>query len=140
MSAVPVRIYLPLTSAGLQELVAEARVAAPLAAHAVTDALRQAWPEGDDEELEYAALAAAADASWHLRGVGDAPRRHVLAADVAADAVRPDGPGEDPTLVRVEHDVVWKNLAALHVDTSDHAPDDDQELAWFAVQEIRDLL
>src|SRR3546814_9948646 len=49
------RIYLPLTSSGLAALIAEARIDGSLRAHAVTAALRVEWPEGDQEEWEYAA-------------------------------------------------------------------------------------
>ena len=134
-----VRVYIPTTSSGLAALVADGHLAGPFRAHAVTDALAEAWPEGDDEEREYAAMAAAGDASWSLRSDGDQPRRFVVAADVPAYA---PVEGEDPTLVDVAADVPWKNVASAHVDTEDQ-PDDgpgDSDLAWFATQEIRDLL
>jgi hypothetical protein len=124
---VTVRVYIPLTSAGLAGLVAEGRIPGPVHAHA---------PEGDDEELEYEALMAAADESWSLRGDEDRARRYVVAADVR-EVVRP-GEGDEPTSVRLEHDVTWKNIASAHVDTEDY-PGDERDLAWFATQEIRDL-
>ena len=131
-----VRVYVPVTSRVLATLVAEGRLSGPLRAHAVTGALRDGWPEADEESWEYAALMAAAADSAALRQAGDVPRRYVVAADVpAADPV----PGEDPTLVDVAADVVWKNVAAAHVDTVDDA-DEDDDLAWFATQEIRHLL
>ena len=131
-----VRVYVPVTSSGLAGLVAEGRIAGPLRAHAVTDDLRSAWPEADEESWEYAALMAAGAASAALRGSADLPRRFVVAADVpSADPV----PGEDPTLVDVAADVVWKNVASAHVDTRDDAGEDD-DLEWFATQEIRHLL
>jgi len=133
---VSVRVYVPLTSRGLAELVAAGRLGGPFRAHAVTPALVDAWPEGDEEEHEYAALAAAGSASRELWGEGDAHRRFVIAADVPAVAPVDD---EDPTLVEVAADVPWKNIASAHVDTEDDA-DEDAELAWFATQEIRDLL
>ena len=131
-----VRVYVPATSSLLASLVGEGRLAGPLRAHAVTDALRAGWPEGDEESWEYAALMAAAGDSAQLRGSGDRPRRYVVAADVPS--VEPV-PGEDPTLVNVAADVVWKNVAAAHVDTLDDA-DEDEDLAWFATQEIQHLL
>ena len=131
-----VRVYVPVTSRVLATLVAEGRLSGPLRAHAVTGALRDGWPEADEESWEYAALMAAAADSAALWQAGDVPRRYVVAADVpAADPV----PGEDPTLVDVAADVVWKNVAAAHVDTVDDA-DEDDDLAWFATQEIRHLL
>ena len=135
-----VRVYVPLTSTGLAALVADGRIAGPFRAHAVTDALRAEWSDGDDDGWEYAALMAAAGTSAQLRGDGDAPRRYVVAADVPA--VVPV-PGDDPTLVDVAADVPWKNVASAHVDTADWGEpgvDEDDELAWFATQEIRDLV
>lgn len=131
-----VRVYIPTTSSGLAALVEEGRLHGPFRAHAVTDALVAAWPEGDDEEREYAAMAAAADTSLSLRSQGDRPRRFVVAADVPSYT---EVDGEDPTLVDVAADVPWKNVASALVDTEDD-PDDDAELAWFATQEIPDLL
>jgi hypothetical protein len=132
---VSVRVYVPVTSSVLATLVAEGRLPGPLRAHAVTEALRDGWPEGDDESWEYAALMAAAAGSAEQRGSEDRPRRYVVAADVPA--VEPV-PGEDPTLVDVAADVVWKNVAAAHVDTADDA-DEDDDLAWFATQEMQYL-
>ncbi|NYG56667.1 DUF6912 family protein [Nocardioides perillae] len=145
------RVYVPVTATGLAALVADGRLAGPLRAHAVTPALAEAWAAAgggsDEEELELVALEAAADASWHARGPADPPRRHVVAADVPAveglltNGVDPD----DPSLVEVTADIPWKRIASAHVDTEDRtagpdggAPDD--ALAWFATQEIRDLL
>jgi hypothetical protein len=133
---VSVRIYVPLTSSGLAALVAEARLGGPMRAHAVTEDLRSAWPEADEESWEYAALMAAAADSAALRQAGDVPRRYVVAADVPTVA---PAQGEDLTLVDVAADVVWKNVAAAHVDTEDDAGEDD-DLAWFATQEIQHLL
>lgn len=136
-----VRVYLPLVPAGLAALVTEGRLDGPRRAHAVTQALRAAWPDGDEEEWEYAALMAAGEDSWAAREPGDRPRRHVVAADVPSVEELDDA--EDPTLVEVAADVPWKRVAAAHVDPADRpdgaeAPDDD--LAWFATQEIADLL
>ncbi|MCW2765677.1 MAG: hypothetical protein JWO11_1636 [Nocardioides sp.] len=129
------RVYIPVTSSVLARLVAEGRLGGPFRAHAVTDALRADWADGDEESWEYAALMAAAVESVALRSAGDAPRRYVVAADVPS--VVPV-PGEEPTLVDVAADVPWKNVAAAHVDTSDDA-DEDDDLAWFATQEIEHL-
>lgn len=73
----------------------------------------------EDEDEEYAALQAAAEASA-ARG---ATRRVVLVAEVE----EPDG------------EVPRSRWVAVHADpTAVHAPDDD--LGWFGVQEIPDLL
>jgi hypothetical protein len=134
------RVYLPTTSSGLAGLVADRGWPGPLRGHAVTDALRAEWPDGDDEQWEYAALMAAADDCQALRGEGDLPRRYVVAADVAD--VRPV-PGDDPTAVEVAAGVTWRAVAAAHVDTEDDlvgSGDGDDDLAWFATQEIPDLV
>ena len=137
------RVYLPTTSTGLAGLVADRGWSGPLRGHAVTDSLRAEWPDGDDEQWEYAALMAAADDSRALRGDGDLPRRYVVAADVPE--ARPV-PGDDPTVVEVAAGVTWRSVAAAHVDTEDDRGDpsgdgdDDADLAWFATQEIPDLV
>jgi hypothetical protein len=75
---------------------------------------------GEDEESEYAALTAAAEASEALL---DGPGRRVV---VVADVRDVDGP------------VAMELVVAVHADTEEeHDPDD--ELAWFASQEIRYL-
>lgn len=133
-----VRVYVPLTASGLSALVAEGRLTGPFRAHAATAALAQAWPEADEDELEYAAMAAAGDTSWELRGDGDPARRFVVAGDVPAVTVVP---GDDPSLVEVEADLPLKRVASAHVDVTDVAEADleDTELAWFATQEISGL-
>jgi hypothetical protein len=104
------RIYVPATLAGLRDVVAAGKVPASADRFVAAD---------DDEESEYAALMAAAEASAELGG----SRRVVLVAEVDdADA-----------------EVPLDRLAAVHADTSDDAgPEDD--LGWFGVQEIPDLL
>ena len=133
------RIYVPLTSSTLAQLVADGRLAGGFRAHAVTEALRVEWSDGDDEGWEYAALMAAAATSTALRAAGDTPRRYVLAADVPSVVAVSD---DDPTLVEVAADVPWKNVAAVHADTADRdaSCDEDDDLAWFATQEIQHLL
>ena len=106
------RVYLPLTLDGLAEAVEAGFVSA--------DA-DKIVAEDESEEAEYAALMTAADESAALiEGPG---RRVVLAADV----------------VDVAGAVPKKLWAALHVDTEDDA-DPDDDLAWYATQEISDVL
>lgn len=81
--------------------------------------------EDDSEESEYAALMAAADLSAALvAGLPDGDRRRVV---VVVETPVADQP------------VTWRDVVALHLDPGDDAADDD-ELAWFATQEIGDLL
>jgi len=135
---VSTRVYVALTSSTLADLVASGRLAAPIRAHAVTPTLVGELPGADDEELEYAATCAAADDSWDARGGSDAPRRYVLAADVPA-AVPVD---DDVTTVRVDSNIAMADVAALHCDVVDLSYDqlEHVELAWFATQEIADLV
>lgn len=81
--------------------------------------------EDDGEETEYAALMTAADASAELLvGLPDGRRRRVV---VVVETVADDA------------NAAWRDVVAVHVDDRDDArPDDD--LAWFASQEIDDLL
>ncbi|HEY1134555.1 MAG TPA: hypothetical protein VGE77_08250 [Nocardioides sp.] len=152
-----VRVFVPVTSGVLAGIVAEGRLAGPFRAHAVTEALQEAWPDGEAEEWEYAAQAAAGVGSLAARGADDRPRRLVLAADVPA--VRPVGDEAEPTLVEVDADLPWKRIASAHVDVEDLTPaivaayladedlpdvvdgvEVDHDLAWFATQEIPTLL
>lgn len=81
---------------------------------------------GDDEDSEYAALMGAADASRQL--LGGAGRRVVVVAEVGD----PDGTDDLP----------WRDVVAVHADVenrpADADPDDD--LAWYATQEVPELL
>ena len=106
------RVYLPLTLEQLAEFDTDGSVPASVDKIAAED---------ESEEAEYAALMTAADASAELNeGSG---RRVVLAADV----------------VDVAGAVPKKRWAAVHVDTQDDA-DPDDDLAWYAIQEISELL
>ena len=81
--------------------------------------------EDDTEETEYAALMTAADASAELlAGLPDGRRRRVV---VVVEAASGDGPA------------TWRDVVAVHVDDHDDA-DPDDDLAWWATQEIGDLL
>lgn len=129
-----VRVYVPATSSELARLVADRTSPGPLPAHAVTGALVAEWSDADDEQWEYAALMAAAAASRDRRAEGDRSRRYVLVADVpTAEAVA----AEDPTQVEIAG-LEWTELAAAHVDLADDVAD-DEDLAWFATQEIDGL-
>src|ERR1700685_1249167 len=79
------RVYLASTLPGLADILAQERVGSvPLRAFAVTPALREAYASGDDEELEYVAMLAAARQSLRLLAAHRPrpPRRVALAADV----------------------------------------------------------
>jgi len=160
-----VRVYVPLTVHGLTSLHHAGRIApAPLAAHAVTPAMRAAMADADEDELEYAALMAAAyDSLVLIAGAGAEARRVVVAADVDDAAVAIAG-GDDVSLVQVASEIPLARCSAVHVDDADadgevalavarlpeaQAGDGPAlaavslvqlELMWFATQEIPDLL
>lgn len=163
------RVYLPSTLSGLRALLDTGALGdPPLPGFAVTGALREWYAEGDEEELEYAALSLAARASIRLldRGLllepGLAPRRVVVVAEVAT--VEP-APEVDRAAVRVLEAVPMRLVQAVHVDDPDAESDvraaaealtaadlgsDDatfvveqaegHELQWYATQEIGPLL
>ena len=125
------RVYVPSTLNALARVHAAREAGpAPLTAYAVTPALREWYADGDREELEYAALTAAARASLRLLAEDPAapPRRVVLAAEVPIGVVKPapGAPGdEEGARARVEltAPVPWRRIASGHVDDTD-AEDD----------------
>jgi hypothetical protein len=124
------RVYIPTTLAALAEAHKAGSLGpAPLDAYAVTPALREWYVSDDIEELEYAALTRAAQASLrHLAVHPDVPRRRVVVAvDVADGAVRHDPDrGLDPgTLgqVTLADGIPLSEAAAVHVDAADAEPD-----------------
>lgn len=112
------RVYLPTTLALLAEQHATGAVTVP-------DEVVVA--EDDAEESEYAALMTAADASAAMLDAGG--RRVVVVAEVAA----PPEPGARIPL---------REVVAVHADTADRPvdADPDDDLGWFATQEVPHLL
>ena len=109
------RRYLPTT---LPRLAEEWEGEGPGLADAVVAA-------DDGEETEYAALMSAADISAGLlAGLPDGQRRRVVVVAETADS---EGP------------VTWRDVVAVHADDRDDA-DPDDDLAWWATQEVGDLL
>jgi len=109
---VTVRVYVPTTLAALAEYDA---------AGVIPESEDRVVATDSDEESEYLALMTAADASAEL--LGGRGRRVVVVAEVA-DPARP---------------VPMARVVAVHADAEDFA-DPDDDLAWFATQEIPDLL
>ena len=166
------RVYLPATTNVLRTLVSEGRLTGPLTAFAVTPGLRDFYAlsdaGADEEELEYAALLAAARASLRLVDVDPsaARRRVVLAADIPDSAVSEvEDPDADRGAVRITGDVALAAVASAHVDGAEAEDDvraavgvvleadlgsedaqfvvdqaEGHELAWYATQEIGTLL
>ncbi len=122
------RIYIPVTLAMLQQLVADDSLW-PVngTAFAVTPRLREAYTEGDDDELGEVALREAALASLRLLAASDEPgaaeqpsatlrpRRAVLVADVGEVTMRPD---LDDAVVRIGAPVAIDDVVAAFVDNA----------------------
>lgn len=157
------RVYLPLTVPALRAAISDGEVRCSVA-YAVTPGLREWYAEGDQEELEYTALTAAARES--LRLLADDPaaprRRVVLAVDI--DGALPRD-GEERGTVTLTQPVPWRTVAAGHLDDPDAADDvaaaaaaigaadggdedaaftvdsaEAHELQWYATQELPGLL
>ncbi|WP_049571643.1 DUF6912 family protein [Streptomyces sp. SBT349] len=117
------RVYVPLTLSSLAEAHRAGHAGpAPLTAYAVTPALREWYLSGGEEELEYAALSRAAQASLRLVAAdpGVARRRVVAAADVPdrAAVADPDQAllAESLGEVRLNEPVPLTVFASVHVD------------------------
>lgn len=112
------RVYLPATIPMLAELSESGLLAVPLSAHAVTPALREWYTEGNVEELEYAAMVEAAEASLRLlrKDPGAPPRRVVVAAEVDVALAAPPGHAGPRSLVLLPGAVERRQVASLHVD------------------------
>lgn len=126
------RVYVPLTLPALRdahragELVPERGATV---AYAVTPGLREWYLSDDSEELEYAALNRAAQASLRmLAGSPYVPRRRVVVAFDVADGVvsfDPDRGLDRESLgeVRIEGAVPLSKAAAVHLDSPEAEAD-----------------
>lgn len=107
------RIFFTISRKDLEEYTLEVA-----RAHAVTDELRRAFPDDDDEELDMIALLGAADDN--IATVAAEPYRLVVAADAE---VQYAGTEEYPSLVVPNKPVAWRDVAAIFADEPDAAPD-----------------
>lgn len=164
------RVYIPTTLVALQQLVADRHLLVVNGtAFAVTPTLREAYADGDDDELAEVALREAALASLRLLAGTDLtsdsglpPRRAVVVADADEVTVRPD---LDDAVVRLSGPLPIDAVVAVYVDNADaegavlaavDVIDDadlgdedaeltvgdaqDHDLAWYAPQELPFLL
>jgi len=159
---VSTRVYVPSSTTRLHDLLVSGGLGpVPVVAHALTDEVRGAMPELGEEELEYAALTAAAQDSLGLLTDEDRPARVVVVAE--APSTSPVD-GAESSLVEVDEVIALTKVVAVHID-SEEAADDvaaaraafaaaqegdeeaaktvdrclDHELGWFATQEIAEL-
>ncbi|CPR12056.1 hypothetical protein BN971_03349 [Mycobacterium bohemicum DSM 44277] len=128
------QVFIPATLAMLQQLVTDGSLR-PVngTAFAVTPTLREAYAEGDDDELAEVALREAALASLRLlAGAAEAqagahpgvtadlpPRRVVLAAEAREVTYRPD---LDDAVVRLAAAVAMEDVIAAYVDNAAAEP------------------
>jgi hypothetical protein len=160
-----VRVYLPATTTVLERLLDQGRLEGPHTVFTVTPQLRGFYELSEsDEELEYAALLAAARASLRLidNDPSAARRRVVLAADVPDDSVTPlEDDAVDAGAARTTADIELRDVASAHIDVTEAEDDvraavnvvieadlgsedaqflvdqvEGHELAWYATQEI----
>lgn len=165
------RVYIPTTLVALQQLVADRHLLVVNGtAFAVTPTLREAYAEGDDDELAEVALREAALASLRLLAGGPSdsrlpPRRAVVVADPGADVEVTIRPDLDDAVVRLSGPLPIDAVVAVYVDNADAESavlaavdvideadmgDEDAELtvgdaqdhdlAWYAPQELPFLL
>src|ERR1700691_1865589 len=121
------RVYLPATIESLAAVLAKGEIApSPLHGYGVTPALREAYASGDEEELEYVAMLAAAVL------IGTAVPLSAVAAGHADD-------------VSAMADIAAATLASAAADAGDEDAQftvdgaEGHELAWYATQELFDL-
>ena len=160
------RVYLPATVGMLESLQADGVMhAVNGTVFALTPSLRESYTSGSTEELEYVALAEAARASLRLLAADEESehmRRVVVAADAEDVTMRPD---LDSAVARISGAITLGQVASVHVDGADaedavraaaaavDAADlgdeaaelavgdaEDQDLAWYAPQELPFLL
>jgi hypothetical protein len=160
-----VRVYLPATTTVLERFLDQGRLEGPQTVFTVTPQLRGFYELSEsDEELEYAALLAAARASLRLidNDPSAARRRVVLAADVPEGSVTPlEDDAVDAGAARTTADIELRDVASAHIDVAEAEEDvraavnvvieadlgsedaqflvdqvEGHELAWYATQEI----
>jgi uncharacterized protein DUF6912 len=130
VGAPAIQVYIPATLAMLRRLVADGSLW-PVngTAFAVTPTLREAYAEGDDDELAEVALREAALASLRLLAADTSeaeaeqdalpPRRAVLAAEVDDINYRPD---LDDAVVRLGGPLTIEQVVAAYVDNAAAEP------------------
>lgn len=144
------RVYVPLSAASVRALSRTGGLAAdrsaPLAAYAVTPALRQAHVGWDEEDLEYLAFADAARSGTASAG---SPRL-VVAADVEEGELVDDvmggsgsaSSGDVVSSVLLTTPVPVRRIVSLHVEDLTGArpgPDELADFLWYDVTELESV-
>ncbi|MDO4910262.1 MAG: hypothetical protein Q3972_00775 [Corynebacterium sp.] len=115
------RVYIPATFDMLHQLEEMGEMPIRMGyGFALTDALREQFTEGDEEEIDFFAFNDASLAS--LRLLTQPPlshfpfRRVVITADIDDSRLRPD-PELSESLVHIDGNLAFKEILAFHVDT-----------------------
>jgi len=151
------RVYLPTSASTLRLLQTKAFVAGPFEAIGLTPGLRQWYSASDDDEFEYAAMSRATDLALALADQG---RRIVVVLEAGdADIEVGDDPVGSLMLMQLES----ARVVSIHVDDAGAVPAVmmaraaltkvpagvvpwevehliDEDLAWFARQELDDVI
>lgn len=147
------RVYVPATPAMLVGLVQSGSMPTRGIGYAVTPQVREAGPDGDDDEWEFEAFGDAAAACVGLLDPDSGGlRRVVVSVDLDPADVAP-ADGRQSSAVAVPDAVSRPSVAAVHVDDEhaaavisrvlDGAPVgllDDVALDWFDASEIEALV
>ena len=109
-------------------------------AHGVTDWLREEWSDAGEEDLEYAALMAAASESAELirqRSGSVTGHRIVFVVDAYVESQ-----SDDSTRLMIQTPVPWNRILAFQADPDPIRLSDEAEIdiGWFANQESIPLL
>ncbi|WP_219108568.1 wax ester/triacylglycerol synthase family O-acyltransferase [Austwickia sp. TVS 96-490-7B] len=131
------RVFVAVGQDGLLALSGNGRLdGASVRAAAVTEAVRAAFPEDDEEELEYDAMLVAAQLCEERWPQG---RVVVAAVEIPDSQVRMVTPGEgiDGYEVHLDGEVTATHLIALHAAERDADPED--ELLWYDATELTHL-
>lgn len=125
------RVYLALTPAHLDELATRG-VLPEAPATAVTPALEAAYPQEDEEGLEFQAIQEAAAATV-------AGQRVLVAAADLVTSVTPRT-ASTPAAARVD-EVALDRVVSFHVgdEGATPAPDHETELSWYDVTELAEV-
>lgn len=121
-----IRAYVPSTLPDVLAWYSAGAVPPGTTLNGVTAALRDSYPDADEEELEFLATKAAEELST-VAAMTSGRRRATIAVDVSADNVAAVAGGV--TSMTATHEIAVADWAALFVD----------DLEWYAIDEIPHL-
>ncbi len=136
------RVYVPSTVEGLQRLMCNGEIEAHAEGFAATDELLRALDELTEKEIDFLVSSAAAEASLALLGERDASsrRRVVIVTEMPNGAVGEVDQAAGAVVVPTSIGLARVDAVLADTDDVDLTRRPDDALAWFASQEIGDLL